>query len=155
MNRLATWGLVAALLGGGALAQADSVAPRRVERLALEGNRVLPTALLEAVAAPWLGRALDEAEIEQLRQALTRAYVERGYVNSGLLLLAEPDAAGTLRLRAVEGRLAKVRVTGLDGLDERHVLARLAWRPDAVLNMDALRERFQLLLADPLVARAK
>jgi hemolysin activation/secretion protein len=154
MNRLATWGLVAALLGGSALAQADSAAPRRVERLALEGNRVLPMALLEAVAAPWLGRALDEAEIEQLRQALTRAYVERGYVNSGLLLLAEPDAAGTLRLRAVEGRLAKVRISGLDGLDERHVLARLAWHPDAVLNMDALRERFQLLLADPLVARA-
>lgn len=127
---------------------------RPIERLALEGNRALPTALLEAVAAPWLGRALDEAQIELLRQALTRAYVDRGYVNSGVLLAASQPTPGTLHLRVVEGRLIGVEWRGLDGLSERYLLARLHPEPEAALNLDALRERFQLVLADPLIRRA-
>lgn len=131
-----------------------AAAPRQIDRLQLEGNRALPTALLEAVAAPWLGRELDEAQIELLRQALTRAYVERGYLNSGVLLQAEQNQPGALRLRVVEGRLVGIELRGLGDLSERYVRARLDPRPGEVLNMDVLRERFQLLLADPLVKRA-
>ncbi|MBN8505967.1 MAG: ShlB/FhaC/HecB family hemolysin secretion/activation protein [Burkholderiales bacterium] len=131
-----------------------AAAPRPIERLQIEGNRALPTALLEAVAAPWLGRELDEAQIELLRQALTRAYVERGYLNSGVLLQPEQNLSGALRVRVVEGRLVGMELRGLGGLSERYVRARLDPQPGEVLNMDRLRERFQLLLADPLVKRA-
>jgi hemolysin activation/secretion protein len=131
---------------------AASVPARRVERLEISGNTVLSSAELEAAAAPWLGRALDEAEIEALRQHLSRVYVERGYLNSGLLLAPQQNQAGVLRLRAVEGRLTAVTLRGLDGLNPAHVRARLG-AADGVLNMDQLRERFQVLLNDPLLSR--
>ncbi len=128
-------------------------AARRIERLQITGNRVLPTPLLEAVAAPWLGRELDEAELENLRQALTRAYVERGYVNSGVLLDADQPQAGVLRLRAIEGRLLGLTLRGLNGLSPSYLQTRL--QQDGVLNMEELREQFQLLLNDPLFRRVQ
>lgn len=148
MKRLLLCGLL------GLLAGAAQAGPR-IERIAVSGNKALPTALLEAVAAPWLGRELDEAEIEALRQALTRAYTERGYLNSGLRLLSPQTQPGVLQLRAVEGRLADVQLHGLDGLNEAHVRARLQGEPDEALNSEQLRERFQLLLADPLFKRVQ
>jgi len=127
---------------------------RWVERLELQGVQALPLGLFEAAATPWLGRALDEAEIEALRLRLTRVYVERGYVNSGLLLMEGQGAGPVLRFQAIEGRLTQVQLRGLGGLNPEHVKARLGSQQGA-LNMDLLRERFQLLLNDPLLTRVQ
>ncbi len=135
------------------VAASNPAAPRRIERLLISGNQALPSTLLQAIAAPWLGRELDEAQIEALRQALTRAYVERGYVNSGLLLEPQQTEAGALQLRAVEGRLTAIELRGLDGLNPDHLKARL--QQHGPLNLERLRERFQLLLADPLLRRVQ
>ncbi|MEO8858635.1 MAG: ShlB/FhaC/HecB family hemolysin secretion/activation protein, partial [Burkholderiaceae bacterium] len=104
------------------------------------------------VGAPYLGRDIDAAELEELRQKLTRLYVERGYVNSGVLLA--PQGPGEVAVfDVVEGRLTGVRVTGMDRLDEAYVVRRLVKDTDGPLNLELLRERFQLLLGDPLFAR--
>ncbi|MFO1252766.1 MAG: POTRA domain-containing protein [Inhella sp.] len=134
-----------------------AVAPspaRLIERLELQGVKALPLALFESAAKPWLGRPLDEGEIEALRQRLTRVYVDHGFVNSGLLLVQEQGSGPVLRLQAIEGRLTQVQLRGLAGLNPEHVKARLGGTEGA-LNMDALRERFQLLLNDPLLARVQ
>lgn len=138
-----------------ALLASSALAAPRIDRIQLSGNRALPTPLLEAVAAPWLGRELDEAEIEALRQALTRAYTDRGYLNSGVRLISPQTEPGVLQLRAVEGRLGGVQLRGLAGLNEAHVLARLRGEPEEALNSEQLRERFQLLLSDPLFKRVQ
>ena len=52
-----------------------------VEQIAFRGNRALPLRTLEAVAAPYLGRDLSAADIEELRDALTHRYTEHGYIN--------------------------------------------------------------------------
>src|SRR6185436_2180938 len=64
-------------------AEADFV---RVERIEFRGNTVFPTAELAALAQPLAGRRVSVAEIEDLRQKVTRQYVDRGYVNSGALI---------------------------------------------------------------------
>ena len=51
-----------------------------VEQIAFRGNRALPLRALEAVAAPYLGRDLSAADIEELRDALTHRYTEHGYM---------------------------------------------------------------------------
>ncbi len=138
--------LALALLLASAAADAQ---PRRVERLQIDGNRAISTTDFVAAAQPWLGRELDEAEIESLRQALSRLYVERGYVSSGLRLAAAQPEAGVLRLQAVEGRLTAIELRGHGDLDPELLHARL--RSDEVLHTERLRERFQLLLADSLL----
>ncbi len=124
----------------------------RVDAIEFRGNRAITTAELQAHAAPHVGRINGVAELEALRQQLTRLYVDRGYVNSGLLL-PQRLVDGVLVFQVVEGRLNAVQLRGMDGLDERYVSARLLRPDDVILDMGQLRDRYQLLLADPQIAR--
>ncbi|MBX3669892.1 MAG: ShlB/FhaC/HecB family hemolysin secretion/activation protein [Rhodocyclaceae bacterium] len=115
------------------------------------GNSVIASTELATVAEMYLGRSVSEADLEALRLALTRHYIERGYVNSGAQLGEFKD--GRLQVELIEGRLTGMRLRGLERLDESYVVARLAPDEQAVLNIDSLRERFLLLLENPLFAR--
>jgi hemolysin activation/secretion protein len=123
-----------------------------VREVAFSGNTVIATAELDAVARSYVGRRVGAAEVEELRQAITHAYLQRGYVNSGAVF-ESAGADGVLRYRIIEGRLVAIRIRGLDDLDEHYVADRLARASEGPFNADVLRERFQLLLNDPLFAR--
>ncbi len=129
---------------------ADSVLIRRI---AVRGNTVIPSEELIAVVAERIGQRMNAADLEDIRLALTRHYIARGYVNSGVVLPADAVAGDTLNLEVVEGRLREVRLRGLDGLNEAYLRGRLAADPAAVLNVESLREKFQLVLDDPLFQR--
>lgn len=127
-------------------------APVTLAQVRIVGARAVPTAELEALAAPWLQRPLRALDLEELRQRITRAYVERGHVNSGAVLDDGALQGHTLTLRVVEGRLTHLRQRGLQGLSERYLAARLR-RADEILDLQQLQERFELQLADPLFER--
>jgi hemolysin activation/secretion protein len=123
-----------------------------VQRIIFHGNTAISTSELDIVAAPYRGRLVSAAEVEELRQALTRHYIERGYINSGALL--EPDAPDwTIAFRIVEGKISSVRLRGMDNLNDAYVADRLLRADDGAANIDVLRERFQMLLSDPLIGR--
>ncbi len=112
---------------------------------------MISTATLNAIAAPYLQRPLSSGDIEQLRIALTHLYVDRGYINSGVVLdPGDPFGGEVLHFVVVEGRISKVRIHGLKGLSKHYIEERLVKAPDEVLNTNVLRDRFQLLLDDPL-----
>lgn len=121
--------------------------------LVIRGNAAIATEALMEVARPWLDQPADPADLEALRVAITRHYVEQGYVNSGARLDADGPRGGVLGMEIVEGRLTRLRFSGLDGLDERYLASRLWPDADAPLQLNALRERYQLLLDDPLIRR--
>src|ERR1039457_971862 len=128
--------------------------PVRVDRIAFRGNRALRVSALQAVAAPYLGRDLTVADIEELRNALTHRYTDHGYINSSVVL--DPDAPyhdGVLSFLVIEGRIKEIRVHGLNGLRSSYVVDRLRGQDDEILNADVLRARFQRLSDDPLFAR--
>ncbi len=123
-----------------------------VQRWLFEGHSPLSTAELEALAAPFTGRPIRGVELEELRQRITRAHVDRGWVSSGAVIPDNAYRDGSLRLRIVEGRVSQLRLNGMQGLSDDYVAARLIQTGD-VLNVNDLQERFQLLLADPLFDR--
>ncbi|MBL8326399.1 MAG: ShlB/FhaC/HecB family hemolysin secretion/activation protein [Rubrivivax sp.] len=128
-------------------------APLVVRRVRFEGaGRLLPEADLQALVAPFLNRPLRALEVEELRQRVTRALVQRGFVNSGAVFPEAPYADGTLTVRLVQGTLSRLRQAGLERLHEGYIAARLPG-PDEPLDANVLQERFQLLLADPLFAQ--
>lgn len=125
-----------------------------VLEILIEGNTVITTQELQKVAAPYAGRQLYAADIEELRRAMTQYYVDRGYVNSGALLVTDTAAKpGILSFRIVEGRVSRIQIRGLERLNEGYVTGRMVPDADEPLNLNHLRERFQLLLDDPLFAR--
>lgn len=125
----------------------------RLERMLFVGNTVVSTATLDALAAPYLHRELNESDLESLRLAVTQHYVRQGYVNSGAVWANPMSSGSVLTLRLIEGHLSEIRLQGLDRLRPQYLRQRLAPEPDAVLQLALLRARFQQLLEDPLIER--
>jgi hemolysin activation/secretion protein len=124
-----------------------------VKRIVVEGNTVLPEDKIRALVQPRENREVSVADLEELRQALTRLYIDAGYINSGVIIPEDPLRNGELRFVAIEGRLDEVRVQGNERLREGYIQSRLRGDPDRPLNIRELEDRFQLLLSDPLVSR--
>lgn len=127
----------------------------RVGRFAYVGNTRIASEELDALAASYVDRPLSLADLEELRQRLTRHYVDAGFINSGVLIRPGAFDGQTLTLTVIEGRVSVVRLRGLGHLHEGYVVPRLLPDEAAPLNVNELRERFQILLADPLFARAQ
>jgi hemolysin activation/secretion protein len=123
-----------------------------VKAVTFEGNTAIVTNELERLAAPYIGRAVTRMELEQLRQNISRHYLQRGYVNSGAILPEDFYRDGLVRFQIIEGRVEDLRLSGMGRLKEAYVRNRLV-HADELLNVIALQERFQLLLADPLFAK--
>ncbi len=136
-----------------AAAAADQGTALHLRKLSFSGNTVVSTADLDSLAAPHIDRDLSTADIEGLRIALTRLYVDRGYVNSGLRVKRIDAASGVIEFDVIEGRLTGIELSGMERLGDDYVLAQLRRPDDGPLNIDRLRERFQLLLDDPLFER--
>lgn len=136
----------------GAVANPINLDPITYQRAVFSGNTVIGTAELQAISAPYLSRPITLDEVEELRQKLSRLYTDRGYVNSGVL--RKPSSTqDELAFDVVEGRLSDIRVQGNGRLDARYITRRLSPDSNAPFNMEALRERYQLLLADPQIER--
>ena len=135
------------------MAQTTEFVPRQVT---FTGNTMISSDVLQATAAPYLNRPLNLPltgdDLEDLRQKLVRVYTDAGYVNSGVVLDVAL-AGNTLNFKVIEGRLKGITVTGAGQLDPRYVTRRLDKDDGAPFNINLLRERFQLLLTDPLIAR--
>lgn len=124
-----------------------------VQDVQFQGNTVFSDAVLRAIAKPYLGQVLGALELEELRRSLTLRYVNMGFINSGALLdVASVQGDGVLRVTIIEGRISQVRLRGLERLNDRYVANRLVPDPTAPLNVEGVRERYQLLLSDPLFA---
>lgn len=124
-----------------------------VEKVAFSGNQAIAEPALQTVAAPFLGRALDAFDLESLRMALTRFYIERGYVNSGALIPDQRIVDGLLHIDIVEGALTRLELSGNRSLDTAWLESRLLPSSAEPLHLPSLQERLGLLLEQPLIER--
>ncbi|MFA7269762.1 MAG: ShlB/FhaC/HecB family hemolysin secretion/activation protein [Sterolibacterium sp.] len=131
-------------------AQGETVVIRQI---AFRGNNILQSDQLMSIAAGYLGRPLSIADLEELRQKITKHYVDLGYINSGAVFGKDAIEGDSLNLDIIEGRVQSMRLGGLQRLNEAYVVNRLVKDSDPALNIDVLRERFQLLLDNPLFER--
>ncbi|MBI1778226.1 MAG: ShlB/FhaC/HecB family hemolysin secretion/activation protein [Proteobacteria bacterium] len=124
-----------------------------VREVRLLGNTVLGESELRSIVAPFLGHRLTASDLQTLRQALTVAYVNKGYVNSGAVLPDQQVVDGVVAFQIIEGRLTGIEVTGLERLAPEYVRQRLSLGAGPPLNVANLEARLQLLLQDPLIER--
>ena len=117
------------------------------------GNTVVSEADLQAIAAPYAGRELGNAELDELRTRLTRRYVDAGYINSGALLPDQDVTAGIITFQIIEGRLTDILIGGSHRFRGTYLRDRLALGAGDVLNVNRLQEQMQILLLDPAIAR--
>ena len=120
-----------------------------VRTFRFEGNTRFSDAELSRVVARYTNRPITVEALEDARLALTRRYVEKGYINSGAILPDQTVEGGAVTFQIVEGKLSEIRLTGNQRLRRGYVTRRLQKSAEPVLNLVTLRDRLELLRQDP------
>ena len=76
-----------------------------LKRVHIEGSTAFDAETLRAVVQPYENRMVSSAELQTLRLALTRMYVERGYGFQESVLPDQTVVDGVVTFQAVEGTL--------------------------------------------------
>ncbi len=132
----------------------STVAPQReniyIAQYQFQGNTVFDESQLQTLTTPYRDRTVRIDELEDLRQQITHFYIDHGYINSGARILPNALKEGVLTFDIVEGKLDDVQIHGQERLNENYIKNRLL--NDEPLNINDVKEKFQLLLTDPLIA---
>ena len=124
-----------------------------VKRFEFAGNRIFSKRQLAKVVASYAGRIITSEELEEARVALTRHYVDAGYITSGALLPDQDVASGVIKFQIVEGQLTEIDLHGYFWYRKlwlRNQLHRAAGRP---VNFNDLKVGLQLLRQNPTISR--
>ena len=114
----------------------------------ITGNTVLPDQVLVELVQPYLNRRVSFAEFAALRDDLTRAYIARGYVNSGAVIPPQKGENGVVLVRIVEGGLSGIEYHTDGRLRESYVRRRLLRGIAYPLHVGQLEQRLQQLQQD-------
>lgn len=125
----------------------------RINDFRFVGNTAIASSELDAVVGAYRGRELGNDDIEAIRVALTRYYIERGFINSGAVLPDQEIRAGVITFQIIEGRLSRIDVSGSRRLSESYIRERVALDAGPPVNVYAIRDRLYLLQQDPRIRR--
>ncbi len=117
------------------------------------GSTVFTQADFERALADYTGREIGSEELIAARDAVTRLYVERGYLSSGAVLPDQDTASGVIELQIIEGRLGEVSVQGTRWLRSGLVVSRARRGASVPLNVIDLEQELELLQRMPQIRR--
>jgi hemolysin activation/secretion protein len=81
-----------------------------LNRLTIDGVTVYPADTVRAAYERFLGKEVTLAEIYRIADTLTTRYRNDGYILSQVIVPAQAVEGGAMRLQAIEGYVADVRV---------------------------------------------
>ncbi|WP_414754675.1 ShlB/FhaC/HecB family hemolysin secretion/activation protein [Anabaena sp. CCY 9910] len=122
-----------------------------VEKFEFVGNTVFSAQELANLTAGYLKRPITFNDLLKIRSELTKFYIDKGYVTSGVILPPQTVKAGVVVMQVVEGSLEKINVTGTRRLNPSYIRDRLAMAAGKPLSRDRLLTGLQLLQLDPLI----
>lgn len=120
-----------------------------VKRFKFKGNKQFFDWQLERVIAKYKGTRMSSEDLEAARVALTKKYVDAGFITSGAVLPDQDLNDGTVIFELVEGRLAEIDLHGNFWFRSwwlRNQIRRAAGRPT---NVNTLKTGLQLLRQNP------
>ena len=94
---------------------------------------------------------MASSELEDLRVALTRYYIDHGYINSGAVIPDQKVVDGVIHMVIVEGRLSDIEVSGNTHLNSDYIKDRLELGAGPPLNVKDLQEQIQIMLQSPVI----
>ncbi|GAC1457975.1 MAG: ShlB/FhaC/HecB family hemolysin secretion/activation protein [Steroidobacteraceae bacterium] len=96
-----------------------------ISEIRVLGNSVLPVAAIERAVYPYAGPHKSIKDVQAARAALEQAYHGAGYGTVFVDIPEQEVGNGVVRLHATEGRLDRVRVSGVRYFSGRRILAAL------------------------------
>ena len=124
-----------------------------LKALQFRGNKTIGTEQLQAIVQPFINKVVDRLDLEHIRQQLVNHYRNAGFLYPSIILPSQHISKGLVRYQIDEGQLTAINISGTERLNEDYVRQRIKLDTDQPLQKDALLERFQMLLSDPLIER--
>lgn len=125
-----------------------------VRSFILEGNSVFSDDALSQLIHTYEDRTLTAEQLQEIARILTRFYIDKGYVNSGVILPDQQIVHGSVKLEIVEGTLSGMHIHGNQHLQDAYIQNRLMPARDiqnVPLNIFILQQRLKLLEQDPRI----
>lgn len=133
--------------------QLSSVGKVFVKKFNLEGNTVFTEKDFAPILSKYEQREITAEELQEMKNDITRFYIDRGYINSGAVIPDQKIENGIVKLKIIEGRITQIKVSGNTWLRFGYVKNRveLATEDDKPLNINVLQDRLKLIKQDPLI----
>ncbi len=129
----------------------SSISDFALNKVIFKGNHIFSDAELNQVIKDYLNTNINPEQLQQLKNAITKYYIDKGYINSGAVIPDQPVDKGVIRIKIVEGSLVEVQVSGNLRLNSDYIKARV--KANQALNLQDLQDGLQMLLEDPLLKR--
>ena len=122
-----------------------------VKQFQVEGSTVFSNEEIEAALQHYIDRPITFTDLLQVETALTKLYVDNGYINSGAVIPLQTIQNGIVKVMMVEGSLEDIEVNVNGRLNDDYVRSRLEKAIGTPFNIKKLQEALQLLQLDPLI----
>jgi hemolysin activation/secretion protein len=122
-----------------------------VKKIVVQGNTVIPAPQLAQLLKAYENKTQTFEELNRLRYQLSQYYLEKGYVNSGVIIPDQKIEDGQVTFQAIEGDLTSIEIDGLQSLSADYVRGRLRAMVRAPLNVNDLSGALKMLNQDPLI----
>lgn len=131
----------------------DSGERFQVNKIEVLGSTVLRREIAHLIQA-YEHRQLTFEDLVELRSAITRLYIDHGYITSGAFIPNNQLLdSGIVQIQVVEGELEHIEISGLKHLQESYIRRRLEQAATIPLNRQRVEEALQLLQLNPLISR--
>lgn len=124
-----------------------------VKRFRITGNSRFSEEELAVVTAPYMNREITFEELQSLRQGLTQYYIDKGYINSGVIIPDQQVVDGTVTLNVIEGSVTSIDVEGNKYFRSFYIKNRLSLASSTPVNINNIQKALQLLQQDPRIRR--
>lgn len=119
-----------------------------IKKITITGNTILSETTLSQLTKPYLNRKLSYTDLQKLRDELTAAYIQLGYISSGAILPDQNIINHTVQFHIVQGILNTINVNTEGRFPENYIRNRLQQTADPAVNVFALEQQLQLLQRD-------
>lgn len=124
--------------------------PISVQKIEVLGSTVLSESDIRGVTQKYEGRTVSFTELQQLADAITQLYFNRGYITSGAVLKAQTVTDGVVQIQVEEGSIERIDVEGTQRVRPSYIRSRLELGITKPLRVDKLEDQLRLLRIDPL-----
>lgn len=121
-----------------------------IQRFAVEGNSLIPTAVIESALAPFTGASRDFADVQKALETLENLYRVKGFNTVYVSVPEQELEKGVVRLKVVEGKIGKVTVEGNEHFSAENIRRSLPMLKEGEApNATRLSENVQLANQNP------
>lgn len=121
-----------------------------VERIIVRGSTLLSEDELAELTAPYEGREVTLAELQQLADRITQAYLDRDSITSRAIVPEQESTDNTILIQVIEGRLGEIQIEGEERVSEAFLRDRIELGAEVPLSTTDLENQLRLLRANPL-----